>query len=54
MIYLHPNKSEPLRWRVQDKALKEQAYFSFSHYGSKDAAKSAANKFAEKLNSQNE
>lgn len=49
MIYLHPNKSEPLRWRVQDKALKEQAYFSFSHYGSKDAAKSAANKFAEKL-----
>lgn len=48
-IHLHPNKLEPKRWRVQDKALNEQVYFPFSKYGSKEAAKLAAKEFDEKL-----
>ncbi|WP_269149687.1 hypothetical protein [Vibrio anguillarum] len=42
MLHLHPNKSNPERWRVQDKSLNEQVYFPFAKYGSKEAAFSAA------------
>lgn len=50
MICLHPNTTEPKRWRVQSKTLNEQKYFSFIEYGSQSSALAAAKAYSEKLN----
>ncbi|WCP84174.1 hypothetical protein PQE20_27095 (plasmid) [Vibrio harveyi] len=41
---MHPNKEDPRAWRAQDKVLKEQKYFYFSRYGSKELAHVEAKK----------
>ncbi|ARR10566.1 unknow (plasmid) [Vibrio campbellii] len=50
MICLHPNKEDPRAWRVQDKVLKEQIYFYFCRYGSKDLARVEAEKCQDDFN----
>ncbi|MEF2482200.1 hypothetical protein V4D09_02710 [Vibrio mimicus] len=49
MICPHPSKNNPVRWRVQDKVLQEQKYFSFAQFGSKERAWFEAVKFSERL-----
>lgn len=49
MICLHPNATEPKRWRVESKALNEQKYFSFEKYGSQSSALAAAKAYSKKL-----
>lgn len=48
-LYLHPNKNEPKRWKVQDKVLGVQKYFSFSEFGSQQAALVEAHKFIDNV-----
>ncbi|EOW9487973.1 hypothetical protein ACOCGL_003439 [Vibrio cholerae] len=48
-IMLYPNKTEPTAYRIQDKVLGVQRYFTFSRYGSDQKARQTAKAALEEL-----